>query len=161
MIWTLILSFSGLMIFGVPIAVMLIAVTAIVVNANDGKDSHYDFDITPGVPVNFSAMLEANARCYGCDVDYEAIVMRAQAEAADADPVDDDAHTQQHGKLRDPGSRAGGVCVHSGSSGAACGSESIGTPVLSDSAISSARLSRTGRRWGLRVELWPYSWVSL
>ena len=39
-----------------------------------GKDSHYDFDITPGVPVNFSAMLEANARCYGCDVDYEAIV---------------------------------------------------------------------------------------
>jgi hypothetical protein len=39
-----------------------------------GKDSYYDFDITPGVPVNFSAMLEANARCYGCDVDYEAIV---------------------------------------------------------------------------------------
>jgi hypothetical protein len=39
-----------------------------------GKDSYYDFDMTPGEPVNFSAMLEANARCYGCDVSYEAIV---------------------------------------------------------------------------------------
>ena len=39
-----------------------------------GKESHYDFDMTPGQPVNFSAMLEANARCYGCDVSYEAIV---------------------------------------------------------------------------------------
>ena len=39
-----------------------------------GKESHYDFDMTPGQSVNLSAMLEANARCYGCDVSYEAIV---------------------------------------------------------------------------------------
>jgi hypothetical protein len=39
-----------------------------------GKDSYYDFDMTPGQPVNLAAMLEANARCFGCDVDYEGIV---------------------------------------------------------------------------------------
>jgi len=39
-----------------------------------GQEWHYDFDMTPGVQVNFSAMLEANARCHGCDVDYEGIV---------------------------------------------------------------------------------------
>ncbi len=39
-----------------------------------GQEWHYDFDMTPGGQVNFSAMLEANARCYGCDVDYEGIV---------------------------------------------------------------------------------------
>jgi len=39
-----------------------------------GEEWHFDFDITAGVPVSFSADLIADVRCFGCDVDYEGIV---------------------------------------------------------------------------------------
>ncbi|MBW1688158.1 MAG: PEP-CTERM sorting domain-containing protein [Deltaproteobacteria bacterium] len=39
-----------------------------------GKDSYYDFDITPGTALSFSAELIGDVRCFGCDVDYEGIL---------------------------------------------------------------------------------------